>query len=226
MKAKPYIYIFLLVLLSDLIVIGCGLSPNFRFITKPAITITLLVYLLKNVGRYPFQKEYLTMALVFSLIGDVLLLLNGQFQWYFMGGLLAFLLAHLMYISRFFRLRNLRSINALWIAALLLLYASVVLNLIRPNLNELLPYVVAYMVVLLFMVLATSLRKKKLVGPSYYLVFGGSILFMISDSLLAINKFYAPIAHSDLFIMLTYGLAQLLIIHGALEGARYFEKLH
>ncbi|MEX0291160.1 MAG: lysoplasmalogenase [Flavobacteriaceae bacterium] len=225
MKTRIYILVFLLVLLADLVVIGGGFSSELRFVTKPAIIITLLIYLLKNSGRFPFQREYLTLALLFSLIGDVLLLFGDQLQWHFIGGLLAFLLAHLMYISRFFRLRNLRSGNALWVSLPLLLYAGFILNLIRPNLNELLPYVVAYMVVLLFMVLATALRKKAVVGPSYFLVLSGALLFMVSDSLLAINKFYTPIMHSDLVIMLTYGLAQLLIIHGALEGVKYYEKL-
>ena len=43
----------------------------------------------------------------------------------------------------------------------------------------------------------------------------GALLFIISDSALAINKFYQPFEVASVIIMLTYGLAQLFIIEGA-----------
>ena len=43
----------------------------------------------------------------------------------------------------------------------------------------------------------------------------GAILFVASDTLLAFNKFYATFNYSGILIMLTYGLAQLFIAHGA-----------
>jgi uncharacterized membrane protein YhhN len=43
----------------------------------------------------------------------------------------------------------------------------------------------------------------------------GALLFVASDSILAINKFYLPFEFAGIFIMLTYGLAQLLITIGA-----------
>jgi uncharacterized membrane protein YhhN len=44
----------------------------------------------------------------------------------------------------------------------------------------------------------------------------GALLFVISDSLLAINKFYQLFQISDMLIMSTYGLAQLFIAKGAI----------
>ena len=43
----------------------------------------------------------------------------------------------------------------------------------------------------------------------------GALLFVISDSSLAINKFYIPFEYAGIIIMLTYALAQLFIIEGA-----------
>jgi uncharacterized membrane protein YhhN len=43
----------------------------------------------------------------------------------------------------------------------------------------------------------------------------GAILFIASDTVLAINKFYNPFAFAGIAIMLTYGIAQLLITLGA-----------
>jgi uncharacterized membrane protein YhhN len=48
----------------------------------------------------------------------------------------------------------------------------------------------------------------------------GTFLFLISDSLLAVNRFVAPFALAPVLIMLTYGLAQLLITEGSLRNLR------
>ena len=53
--------------------------------------------------------------------------------------------------------------------------------------------------------------------PGNLYVFFGAIAFVISDSILAINKFYAPFEKSSFFIMLTYLVAQYLIVVGILK---------
>ena len=45
----------------------------------------------------------------------------------------------------------------------------------------------------------------------------GAILFVVSDSLLAFNKFFSPFNNAGVIIMLTYGLAQLFITEGAVR---------
>ena len=49
------------------------------------------------------------------------------------------------------------------------------------------------------------------------MMFTGAALFMTSDSLLALNKFYSPIGMGGFLIMLTYCSAQYLIVEGALR---------
>jgi uncharacterized membrane protein YhhN len=51
---------------------------------------------------------------------------------------------------------------------------------------------------------------------SFTLIFIGALFFMISDSLLAINKFLTPVPLASLGIMFTYMLAQYLIVEGVL----------
>ncbi|MET0394586.1 MAG: lysoplasmalogenase, partial [Chitinophagaceae bacterium] len=53
--------------------------------------------------------------------------------------------------------------------------------------------------------------------PAGRLMMAGALLFVLSDSVLAINKFYQPFDAAGLVIMLTYGLAQLLIVQGAVS---------
>jgi alkylglycerol monooxygenase len=43
----------------------------------------------------------------------------------------------------------------------------------------------------------------------------GACVFMVSDSLIAINKFVTPVTLSPLWILATYYAAQLLIVHNA-----------
>jgi uncharacterized membrane protein YhhN len=50
----------------------------------------------------------------------------------------------------------------------------------------------------------------------------GAMGFIISDSILAINKFYYSFESAGFIIMLTYGIAQWLIIEGA---ARYLNSI-
>ena len=73
------------------------------------------------------------------------------------------------------------------------------------------------MLVILSMSTAAYLRKGTISKLSYTLVFLGALFFMLSDSILALNKFYEPLAYSNISIMLTYAIAQYLIIFGILK---------
>ena len=72
------------------------------------------------------------------------------------------------------------------------------------------------MLIILAMATSAFLRQGKINSSSYNLVFFGALTFMVSDSLLALNKFYLAFAFADFSIMLTYALAQLLIVKGLL----------
>lgn len=67
------------------------------------------------------------------------------------------------------------------------------------------------------MVLTAFLRQKEVSKISFILVFLGAILFVISDSILAVDKFYMSLKYSSISIMLTYALAQYFIVIGLLK---------
>ena len=77
-----------------------------------------------------------------------------------------------------------------------------------------------YTIVILTMVTGAINRLQKVNSVSYWLVLTGAILFLISDSALAINKFGHPFAKSSVVIMSTYLLAQYLIITGYIRQLR------
>jgi uncharacterized membrane protein YhhN len=74
-----------------------------------------------------------------------------------------------------------------------------------------------YAGVLTYMVLSALFRFGKTNSGSFTMVFGGAILFMMSDSLIAINKFLEPLSMAGFWVMITYITAQFLIVKGLLK---------
>jgi uncharacterized membrane protein YhhN len=154
----------------------------------------------------------LGMALVFSSLGDALLDLDPARL--FIKGLLAFLVAHLIYILLFVRnwvwpLRPKR-----WQLALLaavLIYSLLLSLWLAPSLGDLAGPVMFYVCVITVMAVSAILA-----GYSTPWVYSGVILFLISDSILAVNKFKAPAPLSGYLIWATYYLAQYGIAIGVL----------
>jgi uncharacterized membrane protein YhhN len=74
--------------------------------------------------------------------------------------------------------------------------------------------VIIYAIVILTMLSGAINRSEKVNQHSYWLVLAGAILFVISDSAIAVNKFSLPFESSGIVIMSTYILAQYLIVTG------------
>lgn len=156
------------------------------------------------------------LALNFSLMGDVFLMFVWKSPHYFLFGLVSFFLAHVFYIVIFWKRRNLK-IKTFGLITILVLYAIGLLYLLKDGLGDLLIPVIFYIIIILGMALSAFLRQEKVCKTSFIFVFLGAILFIISDSILALNKFYMPLKLSSISIMLTYGLAQYFIVMGLLK---------
>ncbi len=224
MKYRWLLYLFGINLLAELMALYHGLE-FLQYFTKPLLMIIMgwFVLLQPNIGKR--IKTLLLFAILFSLGGDVFLLFDQNGGPNFMLGLFSFLLAHLFYIILFLHIKKFqqpqRSWNV-WIIAALLLYVSLLFYLLSPNLGELKIPVVIYALVLSTM-LISAMHAFHFTNDTGRWVISGAFFFVISDSLLAINKFYTPFAFAGLAIMLTYALAQLLIITGVTKftGSRY-----
>ena len=83
-----------------------------------------------------------------------------------------------------------------------------------PFLGDLKIPVIFYALVLILMVLSALFRYGYTNNVSFWMVFCGAVLFMVSDSVLAINKFLEPVSHGAFWIMLTYCSAQFFIVSG------------
>lgn len=94
-----------------------------------------------------------------------------------------------------------------------------------PHLGDLKIPVLVYAVVICSMLLATVHIYFNVNEPSNKLYVGGALLFVVSDSLLAVNKFYHPIYLSGVLIMLTYCMAQYFIVAGFVREKKTEIKL-
>ncbi|WP_456439945.1 lysoplasmalogenase [Psychroserpens sp.] len=188
-----------------------------HYFTKPLIVLSLLIFFFtRNQLLDNTIKTLMILALVFSLIGDVALLFDTINPNYFIIGLASFLLAHAMYVSVFLKQRD-KTKKPLGFILLMLGYAALLFYVLKDGLGDLLIPVVIYMTVILSMSTSAFLRQKHNNITSYKWVFIGAILFMLSDSILAIDKFYQPLTLSSIWIMLTYALAQYCIVIGILK---------
>ena len=209
--------LFFIIVIAELICGSMESLSQFHYFIKPAILIALIIFFWKQSNHLNKRTRNVTLlALILSLAGDVLLMFVGNSPNFFMGGLVSFLLAHLMYISVFLKSRN-KTANPFPIIVILLVYACGIFYFLKDGLDEMLIPVLLYLIVILAMASTAFLRKRSDNTNSYNLVFAGAIFFMISDSLLALNKFYQPLPLSGISIMITYALAQYLIVLGILK---------
>ncbi len=155
----------------------------------------------------------LALALAFSTAGDVLLDLDSRL---FALGLGAFLVAHVTYICLFVRNRTTGvALRSHFGAAVLvvLVYSATLSAWIVPSVGALAVPVVLYICALTAMVSTAILARFR-----QRWVAVGAILFLVSDSLLAVHKFKEPVPLRDYLVWSTYYLGQCGIALGYLSS--------
>jgi uncharacterized membrane protein YhhN len=209
------------VLVADLVCIQLQ-NETVQYVFKPLLMLLLIVYFLSQTKLWITNlKKWIVAALFFSWLGDVLLMFQDQNSLFFLLGLSAFLVAHIFYIVFFHSIRVKEMIKSnLWLLLIVVIYYGVLINVLSPYLGNMKLPVRIYGIVISFMLLLAmhmGFIKNKIAGQW---MLGGAFLFVISDSLLAINKFYQSFEPAGILIILTYGLAQLFITEGAVRYIR------
>ena len=182
--------------------------------------IWIAAYFLLNSQKRSFVPLVLA-AFFFSWVGDILLMLSGGYnnEMFFYAGVGGFFVAQIAYIFVFLlnaenKIKGFMLRNPFWMLPLLG-YGVLIYWLLYPGLEGMMvPIILVYAVSLIGMSISALNRRDRVGVPSFRLVFIGSLFFVISDSMIAINKFYAEIPFAGFFIMLTYILAQYLIMRG------------
>lgn len=189
---------------------------EYVYILKPLLMPILICYVFYNIdiiNKKP--KVYLLLALFFAMLGDVFLMFSDFNEIFFLIGLSMFLITHGFYIVLFLTTKR-AELNLGKLLVSILIIISYYFSLMFVIADKLYSYAIpvyVYGIVLSFMLFVAFIsgyqkQKKNVVI--------GAILFVLSDSLIAITKFYMTESNEFIgsVIMLTYVLGQFFIVYG------------
>jgi len=212
---KKFITAFWVLAILDVLGIAAGIEI-LHFTVKPLL-IPALMLLLQNTRSAVPGKNLLMAGLFFSWMGDVFLLFEYKQPLFFIFGLASFLTTHIFYIVFFLRIKSANTSllkKQPMLIALVPAYGIMLVWLLFPNLGDLKLPVIVYAAVICTMLLCSLHIYLKVNKKAGLLYVPGAAAFVVSDSLLAINKFYVPVAYAGALIMLTYCAAQYFIVRG------------
>lgn len=178
-----------------------------------AIPILLLAVVVLSRADRSGARLVFGLGLLFSAGGDIVLASRIPLQ--FVIGLSFFFAAHIFYAVSFYgRARVGFSQRKLPLGGVLAVVLAMSI-LVLPRAGELLAPVTAYVLAISAMAFLAAVQK-----DGAFSLYAGAVLFVVSDSIIAINKFVAPIPWAGMLIMCTYYLAQFLLARGILGRAR------
>ncbi|CAG4998724.1 hypothetical protein DYBT9275_02066 [Dyadobacter sp. CECT 9275] len=187
------------------------------YCSKPCIMMSLFFFLIYNSSSTERHTQNLFIAgMVFALLGDIFLMIRASGL--FLPGLAAFLVMQWIYTSVFLRqsVSLFKEKFMLWYYIPFIGYATLLVYLLFPALPDqiLKTGVAVYAASIATMAYAALLRRHGVSTKSFQMVFTGAILFVLSDSLIAINRFLTPVPLVSIWVMGTYATAQYLIVTG------------
>lgn len=196
----------------------CLDNIHLEYLVKPLIMIWMALYFLIFKKKTVFALPVL-LAFFFSWTGDIFLMFSGKNELFFFAGVGGFFCAQLAYIYTFSRHSERGGKGYLqshpWIALVFLAYLTGILFLLFPGLEGMMkPIIVVYALSLIGMSMMALNRMGRVGRRSYQLVFSGSVLFVLSDSMIALDKFYSEFWQAGFWIMASYIAAQYLIMRG------------
>jgi uncharacterized membrane protein YhhN len=201
-----------------------NLPNKIHLFTKPALMITLILYFLSVTKNTTFKdKTLFIFAMIFALLGDIFLMFQAQNSLFFMLGLGSFLLMQIgysVYFNREIEFKKSLLFHAPYWTIFVIIYACMLYINVSENSGSLKGAILAYTICIATMMLSAINRFWQVVQSSFRWVFFGALFFMISDSILAVNKFAEAIPNAGFWIMSTYALAQYLIVRGVVLKIR------
>lgn len=187
--------------------------PKSRFFSKTLLMPLLIVFYILSVDK---PNLLLIFALILSFLGDLFLLFENKKLTFFLG-LISFLITHFLYLILFTITSKYFKGAPFYIYLFLIPYiiygVSFYKNL-KPQIDRFSKIILFYIFIIILMSFSTIPRFYYVSFYKFLFPFIGSILFIISDSLLSLRKFKKTIKENSISIMFTYILAQFLIVLG------------
>ena len=207
MEEKSIIYkIYILIALLFVILLSIHPYP-ISYVIKP-LPALLFAYLCFKYLKKP-MKVFMGIGFVCCACGDIFLDLHRVK--YFIPALVSFLFGQLFYIIAFAQQLHYRK-KRLYLSLLPFLYALIITIILFPKLGKFLTPVLVYIVVITLMGIFSAFIKGEKID-----IFFGAMVFIIADSLIAINKFVTPFRYSTAIIISLYFIAQYKMGTGILK---------
>lgn len=207
------------VLLSAALAIAAALQAELRwlhYVCKPLTTLLIFAIAWRAPAPQALYRRAVLVGLLLSTLGDIWLMLP---QDRFVFGLGSFLLAHLAYLYAFTRPAPLQPWR--WPVVFYLVVASCMLALLRPHLPPPLQLpVVVYVVALAAMAAQAAVIGLKPEHAGARFALAGGFCFVVSDALLAIDRFHTALPYAPVAVLTTYWLAQFLIARSVFLSSR------
>jgi uncharacterized membrane protein YhhN len=216
-RRNVFIVPYVITAIVNLVGVACGIAI-LSDISKPLIVPFLGGYYMA--GKNIYRSKPLLVALMACWIGDVALMLVGLNANWFLVGLASFLVGHIFYIITYRQHRSeavengLLTVQKIRASIPVVLAGTGLVVILYPHLDGLQFPVMIYATAIIIMVMNAIFRFGRTNARSFWLTLSGSIIFMVSDAILAINKFMGEIDGAGVIIMLTYIVAQFLIVEG------------
>ena len=205
------LFLFVLVATLDIWAVYSQ-NESLEFYVKPLIVTFLTIHYLSCISRPIF---WYVLGLFFAFIGDVFLMV--ELPMYFTYGLAAFLLAHVFFIKVIVMERSVFTLKNTILSDLpFLALFGLLIGLIVANLGAMLLPVVVYGLTISTFGTVALVNYKQQGQPAQLWVLLGAIFFILSDSMIAINRFYKADDRYDVIIIVTYILALYLICRGVI----------
>jgi uncharacterized membrane protein YhhN len=211
---QKYLNTYVVISIVYLTLIAMG-QETITWYLKPILLLPLIFAVFTN--KNAAKDYYLKAALLLSWIGDIILMFVYKSENYFIFGLVSFLLAHICYILLFRKdiVSKPKTNNPNPIFYTLIgVFWMLMMYVLYPKLGEMKIPVTVYSLVictmLAFVYYGSSIWKKQ--AANFILV--GATFFVLSDGILAFNKFYQPLPFASFLIMCTYLIAQFYIVKG------------
>lgn len=217
---QKYLIVFFLALLVLHLLAIKESWQDIRIVTKLSLLPLLCVLLLLS---RPVPVKILNyLALIASFLGDFLLTRTGDI--YFLGGMLAFLLAHICNIIFLAGAQGKGFVfgkAGWWAAGLLWIFDLTIYLVLKSSLGIFEWPVILYICVISFFALfaATATQSLAIAKAARRWLLPGAVLFVLSDALLALNQFGLHLSYLDIPVMALYGLAQLCLSLGYIAAA-------
>lgn len=219
-----FVFLFFTQVVIDILVKINVSGFSYRYLSKPPILLFLLgYYYVNNNEKVKKNKIWMYTSLSLFFIGDLAMILHDKFIFLFFS-ISIFSLAKVFLCFRFNPKHDFNISRLFPLSIFMFFYLIVIVNVVYENLGSLLiPSIMSFFLTLLLFQFA-FLRQSAFNRSSYLSLLIGVILYILSESIMAIEVFKIEFPFNTVLIPLLYYSALLLIVKGSISEVEDVDK--